>query len=132
MPLFLVVANQTLAGEALLRTIRSAMSWGASFHIVVPATGAILFETAAEELWEKLAPPTDEIGRRPLQVAGNQPCSSRALDPLVQGVRKVPHHIRDVAACQYLWYCAQSIQVVVHHPVEESGSQPNRGDLLMP
>ena len=39
MPLFLVVANQTLAGEALLRTIRSAMSWGASFHIVVPATG---------------------------------------------------------------------------------------------
>ena len=38
MPLLLVVANQTLAGEALLRTIRSAMSWGASFHIVVPAT----------------------------------------------------------------------------------------------
>ena len=38
MPLLLVVANQTLAGEALLRTIRSAMSWGASFHILVPAT----------------------------------------------------------------------------------------------
>ena len=38
MPLLLVVANQTLAGEALLRTIRGAMSWGASFHIVVPAT----------------------------------------------------------------------------------------------
>ena len=38
MPLLLVVANQTLAGEALLRTIRSAMSWGTSFHIVVPAT----------------------------------------------------------------------------------------------
>ncbi len=26
--------------------------------IVLPATGEIIFETAAEELWEKLAPPT--------------------------------------------------------------------------
>jgi GABA permease len=36
---YLVVANQTLGGEALLSQIREAMSLGAcAFHLVVPAT----------------------------------------------------------------------------------------------
>ena len=36
---FLVVANQTLGGDALVRRAREAVSWGpASFHLVVPAT----------------------------------------------------------------------------------------------
>ena len=36
---YLVVANQTLGGEALLQQIRETMSWGAcAFHLVVPAT----------------------------------------------------------------------------------------------
>jgi GABA permease len=38
---YLVVANQTLGGEALLSHIREAMSLGAcAFHLVVPATPA--------------------------------------------------------------------------------------------
>jgi hypothetical protein len=38
---YLVVANQTLGGEALLRQIREAMSLGScEFHLVVPATPA--------------------------------------------------------------------------------------------
>jgi hypothetical protein len=36
---FLVVANQTLGGDALLRRVREAVSWGpSSFHLLVPAT----------------------------------------------------------------------------------------------
>ena len=36
---YLVVANQTLGGEALLQQIRETLFWGASaFHLVVPAT----------------------------------------------------------------------------------------------
>ena len=38
---YLVVANQTLGGEALLQQIREIMSWGTcAFHLVVPATPA--------------------------------------------------------------------------------------------
>jgi hypothetical protein len=36
---YLVVANQTLGGDALLQQIREIMSWGpCAFHLVVPAT----------------------------------------------------------------------------------------------
>jgi hypothetical protein len=39
MPRYLVVANQTLTGERLLRRIRACVAEGpASFHVVVPAT----------------------------------------------------------------------------------------------
>jgi len=36
---YLVVANQTLGGDALLQRIREIISWGpCAFHLVVPAT----------------------------------------------------------------------------------------------
>jgi len=50
---YLVVANQTLCGEALLQQICETMSWGTcAFHLVVPATpGKDHLTYAAGEAW---------------------------------------------------------------------------------
>jgi putative transcriptional regulator len=60
-------ANQVLPGHALrLRLFRGCAGWGpgqleqelaAGAWAVVPATGAVLFDTAVEELWQRVMPP---------------------------------------------------------------------------